>query len=136
MVTEWGMSDKLGRVRYTGNEQEVFLGHSVTQTKNLSDETAKLIDDEVRGLIEAGEQTARRILKENEEALHAIAKALLEHETLNGEEVRRVIRGEPIIRDTSDTPKGPTGSAVPTAGKSRKRGEGEEPSGGMEPMPT
>ena len=55
MVTEWGMSDKLGRVRYNGNEQEVFLGHSVTQTKNLSDETAKLIDEEIRNLIQAGE---------------------------------------------------------------------------------
>ena len=62
MVTEWGMSDKLGRVRYNGNEQEVFLGHSVTQTKNLSDQTAKLIDEAVRDLIQAGEATAKRIL--------------------------------------------------------------------------
>ncbi|MEZ5926636.1 MAG: ATP-dependent zinc metalloprotease FtsH [Hyphomicrobiaceae bacterium] len=135
MVMEWGMSEKLGRVRYNGNEQEVFLGHSVTQTRNISDETAKLIDEEVRLLIEGGEQTARRILRENEEALHGIAKALLEHETLNGDEVRRVIRGEPIVRDTGDAPKGPTGSAVPTAGRPRKT-SGEEPSGGMEPQPT
>ena len=65
MIMEWGMSDKLGRVRYKGNEQEVFLGHSVTQTKNMSDETAKHIDAEIRKLIEDGESTAREILKKN-----------------------------------------------------------------------
>ncbi|MEO1794955.1 MAG: ATP-dependent zinc metalloprotease FtsH, partial [Pseudomonadota bacterium] len=62
MIMEWGMSDKLGRVRYAGNEQEVFLGHSVAQTTNMSEETAKLIDDEVRALVEDGERAAREIL--------------------------------------------------------------------------
>ncbi len=94
MVTEWGMSDKLGRVRYNGNEQEVFLGHSVTQTKNLSDETAKLIDEEIRWLIQAGEATARRILTEKIDKLHAVAKALLDFETMSGEEVQAVMRGD------------------------------------------
>ena len=136
MIMEWGMSDKLGRVRYNGNEQEVFLGHSVTQTKNLSDETAKLIDQEIRDLIGAGEAKARQILHENIDSLHAVAKALLEHETLSGDEVKRVMGGGTVTRDTSDAPKGPTGSAVPAAGRGRKRGEGEEPTGGMEPQPT
>ena len=134
MVTEWGMSDKLGRVRYNGNEQEIFLGHSVTQTKNISDETAKLIDEEIRGLIQNGEATAKRILTEKIDALHAVAKALLEFETLNGEEVQAILRGDKVIRRSDDEgTKGPVGSAVPAAGRSRPR---EEPdAGGMEPQP-
>jgi cell division protease FtsH len=132
MVMEWGMSEKLGRVRYQGNEQEVFLGHSVTQTVNMSDETAKLVDSEIRSLVEDGEQTARRVLTEHVDDLHLLAKALLEYETLNGDEVVKVLRGEPITRDTRD--EGPTGPAVPVAGKA-KPNRGEEPSGGMEPQP-
>ena len=134
MVTEWGMSDKLGRVRYNGNEQEIFLGHSVTQTKNLSDETAKLIDEEIRGLITRGEDTARRILNEKIDQLHAVAKALLEFETLSGEEVKAVMRGESIVRSSDDDgSKGQPSSAVPTAGRIKPR---EEPgTGGMEPQP-
>jgi cell division protease FtsH len=134
MVMEWGMSDKLGRVRYNGNEQEIFLGHSVTQTKNISDETATLIDEEIRGLIQTGEATARRVLTEKIEALHAVAKTLLELETLSGEEVQAVMRGEKVIRRSDDEAvKSPAGSAVPAAGRSRPR---EEPgTGGMEPQP-
>src|SRR3990167_10703521 len=64
MVTEWGMSEKLGPLRYNENEEEVFLGHSVTQRKNISDATAKLIDDEIRRLIADAEGHARRIIKE------------------------------------------------------------------------
>jgi cell division protease FtsH len=134
MIMEWGMSDKLGRVRYNGNEQEVFLGHSVTQTKNLSDETAKLIDQEIRGLITAGEQKAREILHDKIDALHRVAKGLLEYETLSGDEVQALMRGESIVRrDDNDGSKGPAGSAVPTAGRSKPR---EEPdAGGMAPQP-
>ncbi|MDX2307459.1 MAG: ATP-dependent zinc metalloprotease FtsH [Hyphomicrobium sp.] len=134
MIMEWGMSDKLGRVRYNGNEQEVFLGHSVTQTKNISDETAKLIDEEIRGLITAGEQKARKILHDNIDALHRVAKGLLEFETLNGEEVQALMRGETVVRrDDNDGSKGPAVSAVPTAGRSKPR---EEPDAGeMEPQP-
>jgi cell division protease FtsH len=135
MVMEWGMSEKLGRVRYHGNEQEVFLGHSVTQTVNMSEETAKLIDDEIRSLVEAGEQTARRILTEHVGDLHKLAKALLEHETLSADEVDKVLRGEPIVRnnDYEDT-KGPAGPAVPAAGKSRPP-RPEPGRGGLEPYP-
>ena len=98
MIMEWGMSDKLGRVRYNGNEQEVFLGHSVTQSKNLSDDTAKLIDQEIRNLITTGEQKAREILHDKIDALHRVAKGLLEFETLSGEEVKALMRGENIVR--------------------------------------
>ena len=131
MVTEWGMSEKLGRVRYNGNEQEVFLGHSVTQTKNLSDETASLIDAEIRSLIQAGEETARKILSDNPAQLHAVAKALLEFETLSGEEVKRVLAGLPIIRDEGDGPK--TGTAVPATGRVRTKMEPD--TGGAAPLP-
>jgi cell division protease FtsH len=133
MVMEWGMSDKLGRVRYNGNEQEVFLGHSVTQTKHISDETAKLIDEEIRNLIHAGEEKAKRILTDNIDKLHAVAKALLDFETISGEEVSAIMRGETIVRRDDDSSKGSTGPAVPTAGRSRPR---EEPgTGGLEPQP-
>jgi len=133
MVMEWGMSDRLGRVRYNGNEQEVFLGHSVTQTKNISDETAKLIDEEIRNLIHAGEEKAKKILTDNIDKLHAVAKALLDFETISGEEVSAIMRGDKIIRRDDDSSKGSAGPAVPTAGRTRPR---EEPgTGGMEPQP-
>jgi cell division protease FtsH len=134
MIMEWGMSDKLGRVRYNGNEQEVFLGHSVTQSKNLSDDTAKLIDQEIRNLITTGEQKAREILHDKIDALHRVAKGLLEFETLSGEEVKTLMRGENIVRrDDNDGSKGTAGTAVPTAGRSKPR---EEPdAGGMAPQP-
>ena len=96
MVMEWGMSEKLGRVRYSSNQEEVFLGHSVTQTTNISPETSKLIDEEVRRLIEDGEQTARRVLTERLADLHVVAKTLLELETLSGDEVKALLRGEKI----------------------------------------
>jgi cell division protease FtsH len=133
MVTLWGMSDKLGRIRYSDNEEEVFLGHSVTQRKNVSDATAKLIDEEIRRLIEDGEANARRILSEHLDKLHAVAKALLEYETLTAEEVRKVIDGEEITRDsgTDDAPRPTRRSSIPPAGAPRK----EKPAGGLEPEP-
>jgi len=104
MVTEFGMSDKLGRVRYSSNEQEIFLGHSVAQQKNISEATAEIIDTEVRRLIETGENTARRILTDRADDLHKIAKALLEFETLSGDEVRALLRGETIVRPEDKNP--------------------------------
>ncbi len=120
MVMEFGMSDKLGRVRYNPNEQEVFLGHSVSQQTNMSDVTAQLIDSEVRRLIEEAETHARNILTTHMEDLHKITNALLEYETLSGDEIRALLRGEPIIRNEDQTPpaaKAPASgkrSAVPT----------------------
>jgi cell division protease FtsH len=110
MIMEWGMSDKLGRVRYQSNEQEVFLGHSVAQSRNISEETAKLIDAEIRRLIDEGERTARRILMEKRDDWERLAQALLEYETLTGEEITKVIRGEKLDRpeDTPATPTTPT----------------------------
>lgn len=98
MVTAFGMSDKLGRVRYQANEQEVFLGHSVAQTQNISEETARIIDEEIRRIIEQGEGKAREILTVHMGELKTIAEALLEYETLSGDEVQALLRGESINR--------------------------------------
>jgi cell division protease FtsH len=130
MITEWGMSEKLGRVRYSANEQEVFLGHSVTQSKNVSEGTAQIIDEEVRRLIHDGEAQAKTILKKKREDLHVIAKALLEFETLSGEDVAKLLRGETIDRDEKPSKRSDKGgTSVPKAGA--KRGG----AGGMEPQP-
>jgi cell division protease FtsH len=133
MVTEFGFSDKLGPLRYAENEEEVFLGHSVTQRKNVSDSTAKLIDDEIRRVVDEGERTAREILTAHLEELHLLAKGLLEYETLSADEIRRVIKGERIVRETTTPPppeeRAGRRSSVPPSG--RPSGIGPEP----EPQP-
>ena len=135
MVMEWGMSDKLGRIRYRDNQEEVFLGHSVSRAQNISQETAQLIDAEIRRLITEGEETARRILTERIDQLHTLAKGLLEYETLSGQEVRDLFNGKPPVREfttTEDTPK--RRSAVPTTGTRTPRKDPDL--GGMEPAPS
>jgi cell division protease FtsH len=131
MVSEFGMSEKLGRVRYHANDQEVFLGHAVTQTQNVSEATAEVIDAEIRRLIETSEAEARRILTERIEDLHKIARGLLEFETLSGEEIRALLRGEPVVRpDIEEPPKTPGRRAsVPTSGPK------DRPEGGLRPEP-
>jgi cell division protease FtsH len=129
MVTEFGFSEKLGPLRYSENEEEVFLGHSVTQRKNVSDATAKVIDEEIRRIVEEGEQTAREILTSRLDELHALAKGLLEYETLSVDEIRRIIKGERIVRETS--------MSAP-AEEARGRRSSVPPSGrptGLEPEP-
>jgi len=135
MVMEWGMSEKLGRVRYKSNDQEVFLGHSVTQSQHMSDETAKIIDEEVRMLIEAGERTAREMLTEHHDQFEAIAQALLEFETLTGDELRALMDGKPPVRPDDNEPTVHKASVVPSAGKSTRKRPGPEPEGGLEPQP-
>jgi cell division protease FtsH len=134
MVTEWGMSEKLGRIRYSDNEEEVFLGHSVTQRKNVSDATAKLIDEEVRRIVEDGEALARSILTEHVHELEALARGLLEFETLSGDECKRLIDGEPIVRDEPEDTRraGPRRSSIPPTGGLRGK---DKPTGGLEPEP-
>jgi cell division protease FtsH len=132
MVTEFGFSEKLGPLRYSDNEEEVFLGHSVTQRKNVSDATAKVIDEEIRRLVDEGEQTARDILSARIDELHALAKGLLEYETLSADEIRRIIKGERILRET-------TAAAAPQTEDSRPgRRSSVPPAGrptGLEPEP-
>jgi len=133
MITAYGMSEKLGRVRYQANEQEVFLGHAVTQTQNVSEATAQLIDQEVRRLIEEAEGKARHILTEHLDDLHMISKALLEYETLSNDEIGQILRGEKIVRDD-------TGGAGPADRRRRasvptSSGEGAGSTGGANPEP-
>ena len=124
MVTEFGFSEALGPLRYSANEEEVFLGHSVTQRQNISDETASIIDKEVRIFVEEGEAVARKILTEGTDDLHKLAEALLEYETLDAKDITAALLGEPIIRGDDDDPAPTTGtrSSVPTTG-----GVGPEP---------
>lgn len=117
MVTEWGMSDKLGPLRYVSDQEEVFLGHSVSQTKNMSDDTASIVDSETRRIVERGYERARKILTDHLDDLHKVAKALLEYEMLSGDEIKALLRGEPIIRDAGDEPmaSGKKRSSVPSS---------------------
>jgi cell division protease FtsH len=118
MVAEWGMSDKLGMIAYGDNSQEVFLGHSVTQNKNVSEATAREIDNEIKNIIDNAYAGAKRVLTENLAQLHTVAKALLEYESLSGDDLRGLLRGEPIIRKVVDEPAPETRRAsVPPAGR-------------------
>ena len=134
MVTEWGMSEKLGPLRFSENEEEIFLGHSVTQRKNVSEATARLIDEEVKSVIEQAEAKARSILTEHLEDLNRVAKALLEFETLSFDDIKAVLAGEPIIRKEEDDPPSPAAgrrASVPTAGRS----DTKRPPGNLTPEP-
>jgi len=136
MVTEWGMSDKLGPLRYNENQQEVFLGHAITQRQNMSEDTAKLIDEEIRRIVTAGEKKAREVLAANRDKLDIITQALMEYETISGEEVQLLMRGEKIVRTSDDgESKGMPGPAVPVSGKMRPSRPEPGP-GGLEPQPT
>jgi len=135
MVTEWGMSEKLGPLLYNENQQEVFLGHAITQRQNMSEDTAKLIDEEVRRIIMQGYQKAWEVLSTHRKELEAMTQALMEYETISGEEAQALMRGEKIVRQSDDTEhKGPLGSAVPVAGRA-PRPPRQEPDAGMEPQP-
>ncbi len=134
MVTEFGFSEKLGPLRYSENEQELFLGHSITQRKNVSDHTAQVIDGEILIFVEAAEARARKILTEHLDDLHKVAKALLEYETLSGDEVKALLRGEPIVRpnpeDEPPAKKKGRRASVPTSG-----GAKQDKPGSLEPEP-
>src|SRR5690242_8709668 len=132
MVTRWGFSKELGAVSYGENQDEVFLGMSVARTQNVSEATAQKIDQEIRRLVEEGHTEARRILEEKRADLEALAKGLLEFETLTGDEIKDLLNGKRPNRESVIEPTTPRGSAVPTAGKPRPRPGGTGP---MEPQP-
>jgi len=128
MVTEWGMSDKLGPLRYNDNQEEVFLGHAVTQTKNVSEATAKVIDEEIRRIVDEADVKCREIIKEHVDELHAIANGLLEYETLTGEDIAALMRGETIVRpsaDDNDETESGARSSVPSSGAVKPGSEPE-----------
>jgi cell division protease FtsH len=135
MVTKWGMSEKLGPLLYAQNEEEVFLGHSVARTQNVSEATARLIDEEIKRFVEEAYEKARKILTDNLGDLHKIAQALLEYETLSGDEMMALLRGEKIARETQveDPPTAmPPPSSVPSSGRPR----GPDGGGHPEPQPS
>jgi cell division protease FtsH len=132
MVTRWGLSDELGAVAYGENQDEVFLGMSVSRQQNISESTAQKIDTEIRRLVEAGHNEAHQILNEKRADLETLAKGLLEFETLSGEEITDLLKGKKPNRESVIEPTAPRTSAVPPAGKARPR---PEPGGDVAPQP-
>ena len=121
MVTRWGMSDALGPLQYAEADEEVFLGYSVNRQRNMSNETAQLIDKEIRRIVEEGYERAKSLLDENREELETLAKALLEYETLSGDEIKKLLAGETIDRG------GASGPAIPAAGSSIPKAKRSKP---------
>ncbi|WFU71764.1 MULTISPECIES: ATP-dependent zinc metalloprotease FtsH [unclassified Bradyrhizobium] len=132
MVTRWGLSEELGTVSYGENQDEVFLGMSVSRTQNASEATVQKIDSEIKRLVEEGYKEATRILTEKHADLEALAKGLLEFETLTGDEIVDLLKGKKPNRESVLEPTTPRASAVPPAGKSRPR---PDPDPGLEPQP-
>jgi cell division protease FtsH len=133
MVTRWGLSDELGTVAYGENQDEVFLGYQVSRQQNISEETSRKIDAEIRRLVEAGYAEATQILAEKRADLEVLAKGLLEFETLTGDEITDLLAGKRPVRESVIEPSTPRSSAVPPAGKPRPRPE--PPSGEIAPQP-
>jgi cell division protease FtsH len=136
MVTEWGMSEKLGPLLYAEDQEEVFLGHSVARHKNMADETARLVDEEIRLIVDTAYEKAREILTTHMDELEKLAQGLLEYETLNVDEIQALLRGEAIDREeppqSDPTPPRGRRASVPTTSGTRPRGT----SGlGPEPQP-
>ncbi len=102
MVTEWGMSEELGPINYGGDREEVFLGYTMGQQKQISGTTAAKVDAEIKKVVSDAYDRAKKTLVDNIHELHALAKALIEFETLNGEEIPKVIKGEPLGRTTAE----------------------------------
>jgi len=129
MVTQWGFSDELGPIDYADNQGEVFLGQQLVQSKSVSGTTARKIEEEVRGLVQAGMDEARRILTEKRKDWETLSEGLLEYETLSGAEINDLLNGKPPSRpedDPTPPPSAPT-SAVPTTDEGPETGP--EPQG-------
>lgn len=122
MVMRYGMSDLMGPMVYADNEGEIFLGRSVTRTVNMSEETMKKVDSEVRKIIDGQYTVARRLLEDNRDKVEAMAKALLEFETIDAEQIDDIMAGKP--------PRPPKPSPPPSSGASSS---GSSPSAGTAP---
>jgi cell division protease FtsH len=133
MVTRFGLSDELGPVEYGENQEEVFLGHSVSRQQNVSEATAQRIDVEIRRIIDQCYERAKQILTDHAADLHTLAKGLLEYETLTGEEIKALLRGERPVREPHEEPPveaRPTPVTVPATPRPRS-----EPPLGAVPQP-
>ena len=130
MVTRWGMSDALGPLQYAEADEEVFLGYSVNRQKNMSNETAQAIDKEIRRIVEAGYDRAKHLLNEHRDELEKLAQALLEYETLSGDEIKTLLDGGHIDRGSTAKPSIPTaGSSIPKAKRPKPGIGGAAPAG-------
>ncbi len=127
MVTKFGMSEKLGPLQYGENEEEVFLGRSVQRHQNVSEETAKLIDSEIRLIVDSCYGLAKKILNEKIDDLHALAKGLIEYETLNGDEITTLLKEGKIDRSNPEEEINNAGPSVPKSGKSAPAGPSFKP---------
>ena len=133
-TARFGMSDELGPISYGENQEEVFLGHSVSRTQSVSEATAQKIDSEVRRIVEETYSRAKQMLTEKVDELHIVAKGLLEYETLTGDEIKGLLKGERPVRTPYEEPEPQTTrptATVPPAGRSR----GEGPGIGLSPEP-
>ena len=129
MVTKWGLSERLGPLTYSEDDGEVFLGRSVTRHKNVSDETAHVIDEEIRSIIDCNYRRAEQLLRDNLDKLHTMAEALIKYETIDSEQIDDIMAGRPP-REPADSN---TDSDPPTTGSSvslDKDRRGEKPIGG------
>src|SRR5512136_140949 len=133
MVTRWGLSETLGTVAYGENQDEVFLGYQVARQQNVSEETSRKIDAEIKRLVEAGYAEAEKILVDKRADLETLARGLLEFETLTGDEITDLLAGKRPVRESVIEPTTPRSSAVPPAGKPRPRPE--PPTGEVAPQP-
>jgi cell division protease FtsH len=124
MVTRFGMSDELGPLAYAENQDEVFLGHTIARQQNVSEATARKIDEEIRAIIKNCYQRAEEILQQHADDLQTLAKGLLEYETLTGDEIVALLKGIQPVRAPYEEPepqRGP-GPSVPQAGRPRSIG--------------
>jgi cell division protease FtsH len=116
MVTRYGMTDALGPMVYAENEGEVFLGRSVTKTTTMSESTMQKVDDEVRKIIDEQYAQARKLIEENSDKMHAMAKALLEWETIDSDQLDDIMAGKPPRPPKDWTPRIPPSGDGPTGG--------------------
>ena len=129
MVTKWGLSDRLGPLTYSEDDGEVFLGRSVTRHKNVSDETAHAIDEEIRAVINRNYQRSEGLLQDNLDKLHAMAEALIKYETIDSEQIDDIMAGRPPREPVeASTDQEPPASGSPVGPDKERRGE--KPIGG------
>ena len=129
MVCEWGMSEKMGPLTYGAKEEQVFLGKDFSQQKNFSDQTAKLIDQEVKALVMSGYEKACEIITEHRDSLEKMALALLDRETLNASEIKEIIEGKIPPVGGDETKVESEGVAPPSAQPTQKKSNDD--SGGI-----
>jgi cell division protease FtsH len=131
MVCEWGMSDRLGPLTFGKKEEEIFLGREIAQHRDYSEETAMIIDEEVKKIVSKGMDRAEKILKDNMDILHRLSAALLEREILDGEEIDKIIKGEPLpsfekISEKEESSSSENGTPAQEAGETKVESERED----------